>query len=433
MNTILIKNGILITMDKEDTIIKNGAVYVEDDRIVAIGKTQEIMKKYIAEKVIDASWKIVMPGLINAHSHMSVIDFIRGLGTDMTGTQRIKIISPIIDALTEEDVHVGALLGCIGNIRMGSTYVIECYSQYKPSIDIIAEAVERVGIRAGLWQAYTNEIEEVMGEGIRVVKKWHTKADGKIKVWLGPTLFSVSPPEHIVKIHELAEKYEIGIFTHLAANLDDVKLYMERSGKRCVEGLYDLGVLGPNFIAVHAVWISDKEIDLLRRTETRIVHCPTANMFNSQGVSPVPKMLRAGIRVALGTDIYQDMLTTIRCVTYMHKVHNLDPLAMTAKVALRMATIDGAKAIGQEKEIGSLEIGKKADIITIDYKKSHLVPLHDPISSVVYCASPYDIDNVIVNGKIIMEDSVIKTVDEQEVIQKAQEVGVNLVQRAEVA
>lgn len=435
--SILIKNGIIVTMDNKDTIVKNGSIFIEDDRIVAIGKTREIKRKYTAEKVIDANWKIVMPGLINAHSHMSVFDLLRGIGTDMTVAKRVrKFLFPVANNVTDSDVWCASLLGCMGNIRMGSTYVIDNYNQ-KPSIDIVAKAVDKVGIRAGLWQGDIGQkaptYKAILRKYSKVIEKWHNKADGRIKVWVGPLSEAGllgNTPEQIIKIHELVEKHGVGIMTHLAETIADTRLIEVQYGKRIFEVLYDLGVLGSNFLGIHGIYLLDKEIDILSRTKSHIIHCPTANMFNADGVAPIPKLLKAGVVVGLGTDIYQDMLSTIRCVTYIHKVHNLNPLAMTAKTALRMATIGNAKAIGQEKEIGSLERGKKADIITINYRRPHLVPLHDPISSIVYCASPGDIEDVIVNGKIIMEKFIIKTVDEQEVILKAQEAGVNLLGRA---
>ena len=445
--SILIKNGILLTMDQDDKILREGSVFVEDDRIIDVGNSKDLIKKYKAEEVIDAKWKIVMPGLINAHCH-TIHDLLRGLGTDMVVTKRLpNVIWPTMSKLTGEDVYSATLLGCIGAIRTGCTQLIDNYyyrtRDKNANIDRVGEAFEKAGIRAGLWRGYSNRIgimkppeifneteEEIMAEYLRIVKKWHNKAEQRIKVLLGPGGLLSTTQETLLKVHDLAEKYSCYIQTHAAEESTEPRAFIKLYGKRCVEFLYDLGVLGPNLMIIHSIWLTDKELDLLSRTDTRVVHCPTANMFNTQGVAPVPAMLKRGISVALGTDIYQDMFSTIRCATYIHKVHNLDPFAMTAKCALRMATIDGAKAIGQEKEVGSLEVGKKADIITINYKNPHLIPMHNPIPSIVYCANGNNVDNVIVDGRVIMRNSIITSISECEVLQKAQEVGEKIVGKA---
>ena len=446
--SILIKNGIIATVNEKNQIIKDGAIYIEEGRIQNLGRTEEVAKKHKADKVIDAHRKIVLPGLIDAHTHM-VGCLVRGLGADMPLLNWLEEHQwPFLAGVTEEDAYVGGLLGCIEAIKTGSTCVVENYysaRERKRNIDRVADAIEKSGIRGFLMRGYHDkkfmipEIfveseDEVFREYDRIIHEWHGRANDRIMAWVSPVNLLFSTPELIVRLHELAEKHGVGMHTHMSESKRECELIKKEYGKSYAEVFQDLGVLGPKFHGAHSVWLTDKDIKLLAQTNSRTIHNPTSNMYLASGFSPVPKMLKAGVCVALGTDggncnNNQDMLEAMKFAALLHKVNALDPTAMSAVKVLRMATINGAKALGLGDEIGSLEIGKKADITIVDLKKPHNMPIHDPISTLVYSSNGGDVDTVIIDGKIIMENREIKTVDEGEVLEKAQEVAENLVQR----
>jgi 5-methylthioadenosine/S-adenosylhomocysteine deaminase len=446
--SILIKNGIIVTVNENDQIIKNGALYVENDRIVDLGRTRDITKKHRADKVIDARKKLVMPGLINAHTHM-VDSLARGLGADMALLDWLKdFLWPFFAEVTEDDAYAGALLGCLEAIKSGCTFVAENYyppRERKHNIDRIAEAIDESGIRGTLIRGYHDrkgmvpevfieDDDEVVREYDRLIRTWHKKANGRIMTWVSPVNLPFSSLESIVKLHELAEKYEVGLHTHLSESKGEVELIRKEYGKDYVEVFNDLGVLGPKFQGAHAVWVSDKEIALLAKTNSRVIHNPTSNMYLASGTAPVPQMLKAGVTVALGTDgpccnNNLDMIQTLKFAALIHKSNSLIPTVITANEVVRMATIEGARSFGLENEIGSLEVGKKADITIIDLWRPHILPVFDPIATLVYSANGGDVDTVIVDGKIVMEDREVKTIDEQLTLKKAKEAAEDLVQR----
>jgi 5-methylthioadenosine/S-adenosylhomocysteine deaminase len=271
---------------------------------------------------------------------------------------------------------------------------------------------------------FTPEEEIRISEGL--IRKWHGQADGRIKVWLGPLAVFKCGPDLIVKAHEIAEKYKVGLHMHVAEARLRLINTLEDYGRGEIEFLYNLGVLGPNFQAVHAVWISTKEIRLLSETNTRVIHNPVSNMYVCDGIAPVTDMLKQGVIVALGTDgpasnDNQDMFETMKVAALLHKVNTLDPMALPTKKVFEMATIDSAKALGMEEEIGSLEPGKKADIVIVNMRHPHIAPVHNVLASLVYCAKGNDVDTTIVDGKILMEDKEVKSLDENEIVAMAQE------------
>lgn len=446
--SILIKNGVIVTVNKNNQIIKNGALYLENNRIVDLGRTRDVVKKHRADKVIDARRKLVMPGLINAHTHM-VDSLTRGLGADMALLDWLKgFFWPFSAEVTGDDAHAGALLGCLEAIKSGCTFVAENYyptRKRKRNIDRIAEAIDKSGMRGTLMRGYHNkkfmvpedfveDDNEVVREYDRIIRTWHNKANGRIMTWVSPVNLLFSSSESIVKVHELAEKYEVGIHTHLSESKGEGELIKKEYGKGYVEVFHDLGVLGPKFQGAHAVWLSAKEIALLAQTDSRVIHNPTSNMYLASGTAPIPQMLKAGVTVALGTDGVccnnnMDMIQSLKFAALIHKLNSLNPTIISANEVLRMATIEGARAFGLENEIGSLEVGKKADIIVIDLWKPHTLPVFDPIATLVYSANGGDVDTVIIDGKIVMEDKVVKTIDEQETLKKAKEAAEDLVQR----
>ncbi|MEM2897033.1 MAG: amidohydrolase [Candidatus Bathyarchaeia archaeon] len=445
--SILIQNGTILTLNEDDKIIKNGAVFIDGGKIIEVGKTEEVTKKYKPEKIIDAKWKLVMPGFINAHTHM-VYGLMRGLGSDLVLLEWLKKFTwPCLANINETDAYLETLLGCIENIKSGTTCAVENYYMAKNrrgNIDKVAEALIESGIRAFIMRGYHDKdtldifiesTEEIRREYLRIIRKWHGSANGRIKVWISPVNLLFCTPESIIAMKGLMEEFDIGMHTHVAESKQEVVYIREEYGKGYIEVFNELGVLGPKFHSVHSVWLSDKEIALLSKHNASVIHNPVSNMYLASGIAPISKILESKVRVALGTDASncsnsQNMIEAMKIAACLQKVNSLDPTALKANQVIRMATIDGAKALGLEKEIGSIEVGKKADIIIIDLKRPHTVPLHDSMATLVYSASAQDVETSIIDGKIVMENRVIKGLNEIEIIEKAQKAAEDLVKRS---
>ncbi|MBI4321847.1 MAG: amidohydrolase [Chloroflexi bacterium] len=441
MADILIKNAIVITMDGERRILRDGAIRIEGNRIVEIGSTGDLERKHAANKVIDGARKVVMPGLVNAHTHLCYA-FGRTLGYDNYLLDWLKIQKPLTAAFTPEDWEIAETLGCVENIKNGATCVnelnIAAQEAYEESVDErCLKSFEKTGVRAVLSRGYQDDKtyyfaafgesrEDIVARMERLVREWHGAAGDRIRIQLAPVTPWTCSPELFRETRRMADKHGIGIHLHTAETRDYDKLVKERFGYAGnVEYLDDVGCLGPDVQLNHAVWLSDADLARIAATGTHCIHNPTSNMILASGVSPVPKMFALGINVGLACDGMacnnnQDMISTMKFASLLHKVHNLDPRAITAQQVMEMATINGARALGLDKDIGSLEPGKKADLITIDLWKPHLVATLDVVGAVVYSANGSDVCDVIVDGEVIMEDRVIKTVDEADLLERTQ-------------
>lgn len=433
MADILIKGGHVITMDPQRRVFEGGSVAIKGNKITAVGK--EVKEK--AGVIIDAREKAVLPGLINAHTHLSMT-LLRGIADDMPLKPWLENeIWPTEAHLTAKHVHTGALLGCLEMIKSGTT----CFADQYFFMEEVARAVEESGprgvlsygiIEKGDPELRTSEIKK----GTELVKNCHGKANDRILTMFGPHAPYTCSPECLTKVKELAKKYRVGIHIHLSETQDEIKQMTEKYGKRPVEYLNSIGFLGPEVLAAHCVWLTEQEIKVLRERGVKPVHNPVSNMKLGSGVAPVPKMLAAGIPVALGTDGAAsnntlDMFNEMKFAALLNKAHKLDPVAVPATSALEMATVNGATALGLGKELGSIEVGKKADLVLVDLKKPHLSPLHNVISHLVYSAVGSDVDTTIVDGKILMQGRKVLTLDEDKVLREAQKNSNDLLARKE--
>jgi len=439
---ILIEGGFVITMDSERKVIRDGGVVMDKGRIVFVGKKNEARRKFRVKKIIDASKCAIIPGLINAHTHLFQ-SLLRNLGTDMELLDWLKTsIHPAISCYSEGDVRIAAFWGIIENIKSGVTCVIENHygaGYYETILDAMIETGIRGCLARGIYEInVVDELKEKPDEAIasteRLVKRYHGAANGRIMVAVAPMHPCFASKELLLKAKELSDKYGILYHTHTAESKRDQELNVKSHGKTDVELLHELGILSPKYHAVHAVWVSEKEIKYLAETGAHVIHNPVSNMYLASGIAPIPEMLKAGINVALGTDgpasnNTQDMLQTMKFAACLHKVSKLNSLALTAWDVLEMATINGAKALGLEKELGSLEVGKKADITIINLDKPHIKPIHDPVGSIVYCANCNDVETVIIDGKIVMENRKILTLDEKSFAEKAESGAYNIKER----
>ncbi len=431
MADILIKDGYIITMDPQRRVFERGSVEIEGDKITAVGKDIEGR----ADTVIDARGKVVLPGLVNAHTHLSMT-LLRGVADDMPLMEWLETkIWPIEKNLTSRDCYLGALLGCLEMIKSGTT----CFADLYFFMEDVARAVEEAGLRAMLSYGIIElgdpkRRESELRAGEKLVKTCQGAAGGRIQTMFGPHAAYTCSPECLMQVKELAKKYKVRIHTHISETQDEVDKIVKKYGKRPVEHLDSIGFLGPEVLAAHCVWLTEREIAIIRKQGVKPVHNPVSNMKTASGVAPVPEMLAAGIPVALGTDGAAsnnalDMFNEMKFAALLNKVGKLDPTAMPAKSVLEMATINGAIALGLEDRIGSLEVGKKADIVLADLKKPHLAPLHNVMSHLVYSAVGSDVDTTIVDGRILMRNRRVLGIDEDEVLKQVQATSDDLLDR----
>lgn len=441
MTDILIKNGYVITVDKNRRIIKDGAIAIEGNRIVGVGKTEELIKEYKADIVIDASEKIVMPGLIDTHVHLAQA-MIRGCADDVSLVTWLKDRVWVLQGnYTAEDGRTSAELCILEMLRTGTTTFLEVMIAGRYGFDGIAQVVEKSGIRAGLskivmdstgyadsesimYPGMVEEKEATIKEALDMHKKWDGAANGRIHVWFGPRSVGAVSPETYREIRQLANENKMRITYHLGEVVDDVRYLKKTFNMGLTEFAEWVGMLGPDVVIAHAVWMKDEDIKKLAETETHVSHNPSSNLKLASGMAPIPEMLNAGVNVGLGCDggpsnNSYDMIREMKLAAIIHKVRIMDPKVMPAETVIEMATINGAKAMGLENEIGSIEVGKKADIILIDMHAPHLTPYTNPVSNLVYAAHGYDVDTVIVDGKIIVENKKVLTLDEEDILKRA--------------
>lgn len=405
-------------MDDKLSVIKDGFIAVSKNKILAVGAAAE-MKNYQAKETIGAGDSIIMPGLINAHTHAAMAYF-RGLADDLPLDIWLKehIFPAEAKYVNEEFIKKSGELSCLEMIKSGTT----CFNDmYFFGQEFLAEVAAKAGLRAVLGLDL-----KVPGYSVKSIIELarRFKGDELIEIALAPHSVYVCPREILEKVKQASEAENLRVHTHVSETKKEVEDCLAARGKTPVEYLGELGLLSEKLIAAHSVWLNDNDLEIYKSRGVKVAHCPISNMKLASGAALLVKMLEMGITVGLATDgaasnNTQDLFAEMRVCALLHKAANLNPAVVSAREVVKMATVSGAKAIGKEKEIGSLEIGKKADIITIGLAKPHLSPMQDPYSHLVYCANGADIDNVIVNGKVIMKDRLVKTLDEEKILAAA--------------
>jgi len=415
-------------------IIREGLIAIKDCKIIYAGKESKT-PQIKAEKIIDARGKVATPGLINCHTHLAMTLF-RGIAEDQPLQKWLKeTIWPLEAKLKPEDVYDGALLGCLEMIKSGTTTFADMYFHE----DHVAKAVEKAGLRAVLAQGILDpgfkKLGEIMlRESVNFAKKYQGYAGGRVTVQLGPhTLYTCGPPL-LEKVRQKASELKVGIHIHVAESKETVNQTKKKHGLTEVQLLEKIGFLGPDVLAAHCVHLTKKEMQLVARHNVKVAYNPVANMKLAQGTAKIKDMLGLGVTVGVGTDgpasnNSLDMFQSMKVAALLQKQYHKDPTVLPARAVLKMATIEGARALGLEKNVGSLEAGKRADIILIDFKKPHLTPNHDPYANIVYSASGSDVDTVIADGKILMENRNVKTLDEEQVMLKARKTAAELPER----
>jgi len=421
-------------MNSRDAIIRNGLIATKKDRILYVGREARA-PKIKAETTIDGRGKVATPGLINCHTHLPMTLF-RGIAEDQPLTTWLtQTIWPLEAKLTPNDIYQGALLGCLENIKNGTTTFADMYFHEEKT----AKAVEKAGLRAvlaqGIIEAENREKGELMlKESVEFAQIYDGYADGRVTTQLGPHAVYTCSPQLLTQTREEASKLGIGIHIHLAESKQMAKLVKKRYGLTEIELLESINFLKSNVLAAHCIYLTEKEMRIMAKHNVKVSYNPTANMKIASGTPKIKTLTDLGITVGIGTDgpasnNNLDMFEEMKTAALLQKIRYMDPTVLQAQQVLEMATTNGAQALGLEKTVGSLEVGKKADVVLIDFRKPHLTPLHDPYANIVYSARGSDVDTVIVDGKLLMEGRKVKTLDEEEVMQKAQRTASNLLTR----
>jgi len=414
--------------------VQDGALAIKNGKIIFVGKHASA-NKIQAQKKINAKKKIAMPGLINCHTHVPMTLF-RGIAEDQPlETWLKKTIWPLEAKLKSEDVHVGALLGCLEMIKNGTT----CFADMYFREDMVAKAVEKSGLRGvlaeGIIEAGNKALgEKMLNESIKFAEKFCAYANGRVTTLLGPHAAYSCSPELLTKIKNKSVELNVGVHIHLAESKEMFREFEKRYNSSEVEFLEKIDFFSGHVLAAHCTNLSRKGMQILSKRGVNVAHIPVANMKLGVGAAKVKDLTDLGVNVGLGTDgpasnNTLDMFETVKIATLLQKLVYLNPKILPVYEVLRMATLDGAKALGLWKSIGSLEVGKKADVILVDLSKPHLKPLHDIYANIVYSAHGSDVDTVIVDGKIVMENRHVKTLDEQAVMERAEKTAFDLLAR----
>ncbi len=422
---ILVYNGDVITMDGQGRIIANGMVAVSGNTISYLGENKK--ESFSAKKEIDAQGGLILPGLINAHTHAPMTLF-RGLADDLPLMDWLtNYIFPVERRMDEDFVRVGSLLACAEMIMSGTTTFCDMYLFEQE----VAKAAKESGLRCLAGEVLYDFPSPNYGE----LENGFRYTEELIENWAGDPLVNIAVEPHslftcgkelLQRVNQLALEKGVPLVIHLAETMDEINEVKKRFGKSPVQHLQDLGLLGPHLIGVHCVYIEEWEIELLAENGVGVVLSPESNMKLASGIAPVTEMLRAGINVSIGTDgcasnnnldLFEEMDTAAK----LHKVNKLDPTIMDARTVLNIGTIQGARVLGMDKIIGSLEKGKRADLIVIDTNKPHLTPMYNPYSHLIYSCGGHDVRHSIIDGRLVMEDRKLYTLDLEEIMKRSNE------------
>ncbi len=419
--SLVLRGGLIVTQDPERRILV-GDVLVEDGRIAAISSVNRD-----ADEVIDCTGSAVLPGFINLHHHVANT-LLRGIADDVPLEEMLPKASAIDAKLTRRDVQIGALLGCVEMIRSGTTSFHDLFYWE----DEVARAVRESGIRGFLsWvtldEGFTTQHGNPLKNADAFVAK--QKGDSLVTPSVGVQGVYVASEETYAKAKEIAVRHDVRLHTHLSETRGEVEGHRKKTGYRPIEWLEKIGFLGNRVTASHCVWVTINEVRTLARHAVSVAHCPVSNMkLASGGVAPVPEMIREGVVVGLGTDSPisnngMDVFAEMKVAALLHKATRWDARVMPAQTVLDLATVHAARALHVEREVGSIEVGKRADLTIVSMKRAHTTPFYpeNVISHLVYSCRGSDVQATIVDGRVLMADGVLRTVDEAEVIARAQE------------
>ncbi len=428
---LLVSGGTVVTMDAQRAILEDGAVAVRGDRIVAVGLRAELERKFLPVRRINARGKLVLPGLINGHTH-APMTLLRGIKDDVTLQEWLeKYIFPAeARNVTEDFVVWGTRLAALEMIRGGTTTFVDMYYFE----DAIARETKAAGMRGVLGETFIDfpvpdnkNLRQMLAYSENFLKHW--KGDPLIRAAVAPHSIYTCSEATLRQAAALARHYNAPILIHVSETRREVDDSRAKNGASPPQYLDKIGLLGPDVLAAHCVWVDKDDIALMVSRQVGCVHNPSSNMMLASGVAPVPDMLAARMRLGLGTDGPAgsnndlDLMEEMDLAAKLQKVTRMDPRALGAEQALEMATMGGARALHMENEIGSLEAGKKADLILLGLSAPHAVPLYQVYSQIVYALKASDVETVVIGGRIVMDGRRVLTLNAAEIIAKARDYG----------
>ena len=425
---LIVYNGTVLVLDDSDTVIEQGAVAIVDNLVARVGSQEEVLTDFPDARRVDAQNGLILPGLVNAHTHVPMTLF-RGIADDLELMDWLEnhIFPAEAELVDEEFVRWGTRLACLEMLKGGITTFVDMYYFE----DVIAEEVDLCGMRAIVGETlidFPAPDNRTWEEAVRYMRRFAARWSDhpRITPAVAPHAPYTVSAEHLVEAHSLAEELDLPLLIHLAEDRSEVDQIVEQKGSTPVEYLGELGVLSSRVLAAHVVWPAKNEIELLASHGIGVAHCPQSNMKVAAGIAPIPAMIAAGVAVGIGTDgaasnndlnLWEEIDTAAK----LHKVNTFDPTVINARQALRMATIEGARALGMASEIGSLEVGKQGDVIVVHSDGVHQQPYYDPYSVLVYSTKASDVATVIIDGRLLVENGAVLTLDTQEIMNKARE------------
>lgn len=444
---LLIEGGTVVTM-AQGRVIKDGGLVIEGSEIIDVGKVDELKLKYPRYERVYAKDGVIMPGLVNSHTH-AAMSLLRGYADDLPLHEwLVKRIWPLESKLSGKDIYVGALLAALESVLGGVTLLNSMY-HYRPGYNE-AKAFAEIGLRCIVGHVcFSWRMEEDLKALQDLAKDWHGRLDGLIRVSVDPHSPYTVDPEYMKVLSfmkkDLSHKYgspEAPVIWHIHVaetwdEMDKVREAFNINFKGgVVEYLDSLGVLGDDVLAAHCVYLTDRDMEIMARRGVKVSHNPVSNLKLAAGVSPAHRIIEAGVKVSLGTDSAcsnnsLDIFETMKTAALIHKGFLKDPTVMPAEKVLKMATVDGAEALMWGREVGSIEVGKKADVIIVGFKKPHLTPIYSEVSHLVYAAKSSDVETVIINGRIVVENRELKTMKAEGILEAAAKTKEELLEKLE--
>ncbi|QAY65712.1 5'-deoxyadenosine deaminase [Paenibacillus protaetiae] len=440
MATTLIRNATIVTMNRNDDILQ-GDVRIEGATITQIGAGLDGSS---ADRIIDAGGKVLLPGFVQTHIHLCQTLF-RGRADDLALIDWLrKRIWPLEAAHSEDSVYYSALLGIGELIRSGTTTILDMETVHHT--EAAFQAILESGIRAfsgKVMMDYGTEVplalqektSDSLEQSVRLLEQWHGKGSGKIQYAFCPRFVVSCTEELLVGVRDLSEQYGVKVHTHASENLGEIEIVESERGMRNVVYLDHIGLAKPNLILAHSIWLDDEEKRIIKERGVKVTHCPGSNLKLASGVAQIPALLESGVTVGIGADGAPcnnnlDMFQEMRLTAFIQKVQH-GPTVMNAKQVLRMATMGGAEVLGMEKQIGSIEVGKLADLQLLDLEDFHVYPSFDAdwYSRIVYAATRGDVDTVLIGGDVVMQNRIMTTIDKPLVLKEADQALRRLLER----
>lgn len=451
----LVLGGYVVTVDEADHEYLDGALAIRDGRLVAVGQTADVAQRYEAPTIINASGKCIFPGLVNTHTHLFQT-FMKGLGEGIHVHEWLKLVTtPGFLQMAPDDFYLSAIVGCMEAVRSGTTTLVEYMypNPHHEAGDAVLAALVDSGVRALLGRSvadigdnegypvtayYADLLEPLDGaleDCARLARACRERGEDRVTFCLAPPNMRCVEPETFGIFQAFAREHGCIITMHTCETVRDDEIIGARHGLRAIEWLESLGFLAPNFLAVHCVHLIEDGIRRFAQNDVRVSYNPVSNMYLGNGVAPVARLLEEGVIVSLGVDgaasnNSQNMLEAVKTGVLLQRAATQNPGVMSGREALRMATIEGARAIGMADEIGSLEVGKRADVLIADFLKPISAPYYNPVSTLVFSSSPQVVDTVMVEGRVVLQDGRFTELNERELLLRAQKAGHRLALRS---